>query len=64
MGILITWIRCGQNISVGGPNSSFQQLKKVTQFFATWDDHDFGRNDAGRHYPFKKESKEIFLSFY
>ena len=43
---------------------SFQQLKKMTRFFATWDDHDFGRNDAGRHYPFKKESKEIFLSFF
>ncbi|GDX42281.1 hypothetical protein LBMAG22_08100 [Bacteroidota bacterium] len=43
---------------------SFQQLKKTTRFFATWDDHDFGRNDAGRHYPFKKESKEIFLSFF
>ena len=47
-----------------GAQSSFQQLKKATQFFATWDDHDFGRNDAGRHYPFKKESKEIFLSFF
>ena len=47
-----------------GGQSSFQQLKKATQFFATWDDHDFGQNDAGRHYPFKKESKEIFLSFF
>ncbi|PGH40826.1 MAG: hypothetical protein CRN43_01015 [Candidatus Nephrothrix sp. EaCA] len=31
---------------------------------ATWDDHDFGRNDAGREYPYKKESKEIFLQFF
>jgi alkaline phosphatase D len=29
-----------------------------------WDDHDFGYNDSGRHYPFKKESKEIFLDFF
>ena len=31
---------------------------------ATWDDHDYGENDAGRHYPFKAESKEIFLDFW
>lgn len=42
----------------------FQRLKKATRFLATWDDHDFGWNDAGRHYPFKKESKEIFLDFW
>ncbi len=43
---------------------SFQNLKKNTDIIATWDDHDFGWNDAGRHYKFKKESKEIFLDFF
>lgn len=43
---------------------TFQNLKKNVPLIATWDDHDFGRNDAGRHYPFKKESKEIFLDFF
>lgn len=42
----------------------FQLLRNSTKLFATWDDHDFGRNDAGKHYPFKAESKEIFLSFF
>lgn len=42
----------------------FQRLKKATRFLATWDDHDYGWNDSGRHYPFKKESKEIFLQFW
>lgn len=42
----------------------FQRLKKFTRFLATWDDHDYGWNDAGRHYPFKKESKDIFLQFW
>lgn len=31
---------------------------------ATWDDHDYGENDAGREYPFKRESKDIFLKFW
>jgi len=43
---------------------TYQNLKKNTEILATWDDHDFGWNDAGRHYPFKKESKEIFLDFF
>jgi alkaline phosphatase D len=42
----------------------FQRLKAATPFLATWDDHDYGWNDAGRHYPFKEESKEIFLDFW
>lgn len=47
-----------------GNKPSFQQLKENVQILATWDDHDYGWNDIGRHYPFKKESKEIFLSFF
>lgn len=43
---------------------SYQNLKNTTPIIATWDDHDFGWNDAGRHYPFKEESKKIFLDFF
>ncbi|MBK8702584.1 MAG: alkaline phosphatase family protein [Saprospiraceae bacterium] len=42
----------------------FQRLKKSTRLLATWDDHDYGWNDSGRHYPFKQESKAIFLDFW
>ena len=31
---------------------------------ATWDDHDYGENDAGRHYPKKVESKYAFMNFW
>lgn len=31
---------------------------------ATWDDHDFGRNDADRTYAYKEQSLETFLSFF
>jgi len=41
----------------------FQALRKSTRFFATWDDHDYGRNDAGNDYPFRRESQEVFLDF-
>lgn len=44
--------------------TEFQELKKSTKILSVWDDHDFGENDKGRHYPFKKESKEIFMDFW
>ncbi len=43
---------------------SFQNLKQNVPILATWDDHDYGWNDIGRHYEFKEESKEIFLDFF
>ena len=42
----------------------FQELKKNTPILSVWDDHDYGENDKGRHYPFQKESKEIFMNFW
>lgn len=43
---------------------TFQNLRNNVDIVATWDDHDYGWNDAGRHYPFKNESKELFLNFF
>jgi alkaline phosphatase D len=42
----------------------FKRLKAAMPLLATWDDHDFGWNDTGRHYPHKEESKKIFLEFF
>jgi len=42
----------------------FQSLFNQTRVFAVWDDHDYGENDAGRHYPYKAESKDIFMDFW
>lgn len=42
----------------------FKKLKSATTLFAVWDDHDYGWNDSGRHYPFKRESKSLFLNFF
>jgi alkaline phosphatase D len=42
----------------------FQRLKAAVPIIATWDDHDYGANDSGKEYPYKKESKEMFLKFF
>lgn len=42
----------------------FRNLFSQTRVLAVWDDHDYGENDSGRHYPYKAESKEIFMDFW
>ena len=39
-----------------GNQPGYQKLKATCPVIATWDDHDFGENDAGVEYPHKKES--------
>mgnify|MGYP000389157191 CR=1 FL=1 len=41
---------------------SYINLKNNVPIIATWDDHDYGKNDAGKNYAFKEQSKEIFLN--
>lgn len=40
------------------------QSKKLIPVIAVWDDHDFGRNDTGKDYPYVKESQKNFFSFF
>lgn len=47
-----------------GDKPSFQNLKKNVPLIATWDDHDYGQNDAGRHYEEKVKSKQVMLDFF
>ena len=42
----------------------FQALRRACPTLSIWDDHDYGINDGGRHYPMKAESKEVFLDFW
>jgi alkaline phosphatase D len=41
-----------------------QILAKKIPILATWDDHDYGKNDAGFEYSKKVESQKEFLRFY
>ncbi len=39
----------------------FRELRRRVPVLATWDDHDFGANDAGAEYPRRRESQAEFL---
>ena len=43
---------------------NFEMMNLDFPFQAIWDDHDYGMNDAGFDYPYKEQSKELFLSFW
>ena len=44
-------------------NQGFARLRQARLVMATWDDHDYGENDAGSEYPAKDQSKKLFLEF-
>ena len=44
-------------------NPHYKKFEARTPIIATWDDHDYGLNDSGKHYPKKEASKKIFLKF-
>jgi alkaline phosphatase D len=41
----------------------FKKLKAAVPLLATWDDHDYGKNDADATWPLKDESQRVFLDF-
>lgn len=47
-----------------GVKPEYRQLDSATQILATWDGHDFGRNDAGKYYPHKEAAKQLFLDHF
>jgi alkaline phosphatase D len=42
----------------------FAKLRNTTPLAVTWDDHDFGEDDAGGDFPQKEASRQVFLEFW
>jgi alkaline phosphatase D len=42
----------------------FAKLRDTTPLAVTWDDHDFGEDDAGGDFPQKEASRQVFLEFW
>jgi alkaline phosphatase D len=47
-----------------GENPDYRTLRERVPVLATWDDHDYGANDAGADYPMRQESQRIFADFF
>ena len=44
-------------------NPAYQAFRAETPVIGMWDDHDYGANDAGRFYPKRDSSQQLFLDF-
>lgn len=45
-------------------HAGFAKLRETTPLAVTWDDHDFGEDDAGGDYPQKEASRQVFFDFW
>ena len=43
--------------------TGFKKLKQICPVVATWDDHDYGKDDAGAEFTMRRESQQVFLDF-
>ena len=73
------FIFLGDNVYGDIPSGKLSKMKKAyamqktrlpkwlmsnKEILAIWDDHDFGLNDGGGDYPFKKDAQKMFLDFW
>lgn len=47
-----------------GSTPGYQKLAASCPILAIWDDHDYGKNDAGNDYVQRAESQKVFLEFF
>lgn len=47
-----------------GEQKGYQAVLKMCPVVATWDDHDYGANDAGANFKMRDESQQVFLDFF
>ena len=52
-----------ENYAIQKNDSDYLQFIANKQILGTWDDHDYGLNDGGEEYPYKRESQQLLLDF-
>jgi alkaline phosphatase D len=45
-------------------DKNLQKLLATMNHYATWDDHDYGDNDANKHFWFKDLSRKLFVEYW
>lgn len=57
----MTLLKSKWDLLAGQPG--YRKLAAICPVTGTWDDHDYGKDDAGVEYPKKVESQKLFLDF-
>jgi alkaline phosphatase D len=50
--------------AAAGKVAGLARLRAQVPVLATWDDHDYGRNDAGADFPHKEKAQRLFLDYW
>jgi len=53
-----------EKYDVAAAHPDYQTLRKTCPMLGMWDDHDYGKNDAGAEYAKKDESQQLLLDFF
>ncbi|CAM6106715.1 unnamed protein product [Calypogeia fissa] len=56
--------KLGELYKIGKNTPGYVALRNKTQVIGTWDDHDYGLNDAGKELPLKDASQKLMLDFF
>lgn len=51
------------NYEIQKQDADYLKFIKNKIVLGTWDDHDYGANDGGEEYPFKRKSQQLLLDF-
>ena len=57
----VSYVKERFNTSATSPG--YQEMTKNTKVVGVWDDHDYGKNDAGLEWEAKDTIRDIFLDF-
>jgi alkaline phosphatase D len=41
----------------------YDSLRRLSKIFGIWDDHDYGKNDAGKEYAYRSQSRDLMYDF-
>jgi alkaline phosphatase D len=52
-----------KNYEIQKQDVDYQNFIRNKIILGTWDDHDYGANDGGDEYPYKRESQQLLLDF-
>ncbi|KAJ9541929.1 hypothetical protein OSB04_028435 [Centaurea solstitialis] len=51
------------NYHIAKTNHGYSRLRNISKVIGTWDDHDYGLNDAGKEFPHKHTNQRLMLDF-
>lgn len=52
-----------ENYTIQKSDSVYLKFISNKQILGTWDDHDYGKNDGGNEYTFKRQSQQLLFDF-